>query len=104
MLKLLLATAALLASWFWSRAYVSRLIDGTASISKGGIAVRLVALIISIIWFIRAVFGVLGSLFGLLVIAVVVGIALKFAMGALKLGESAAPPEPGSEPKRENDL
>jgi hypothetical protein len=103
-LKLLLATAALLASWFWARAYFSRVIDGTESITKGALAMRVVALFGSIIWFMRAVFGVLGSLFGLLVVAAVVGLVVKFAMDALQIGRSAAPPEPGAEPKRENDL
>ena len=104
MLKLLLATAALLASWFWGRAYFSRIIDGTESITKGALLVRVVALLVSVVWFIRAVFGVLGSLFGLLLVAAVVGLVVKFVMDGLQLGRSAAPPEPGAEPKRENDL
>ncbi len=104
MLKLLLATAALLASWFWARAYFSRVIDGTESITKGALGLRALALVVSIVWFIRAVFGVLGGLVGLLILAAVVGLVVKFAMDALQLGRGAAPPEPGSEPKRENDL
>jgi hypothetical protein len=103
-LKLLLATAALLASWFWARAYFSRVIDGTESITKGAFAMRAVALLGATVWFIRAVFGVLGSLFGLLLVAAVVGLVVKFVMDGLQLGRSAAPPEPDAEPKRENDL
>jgi hypothetical protein len=98
-LKLLIATAALLASWFWARAYFSRVIDGTESITTGAFAMRAVALLGATI-----LFGVLGSLFGLLLVVAVVGLVVKFAMDALQLGRTAAPPEPDAEPKRENDI
>jgi hypothetical protein len=102
-LKLLMASAALLASWYWARSFFSRVIDGTESITKGAFAMRLAALIASVIWFMSAVFGVLGSLFGWLILAAVIAIVAKFLIEGLRVGQ-AAQTRPDEEPPRENDL
>ncbi|HET6584417.1 MAG TPA: hypothetical protein VFG69_13240, partial [Nannocystaceae bacterium] len=62
MLKLVLASVALVVSWIWARSFVSRVIDGSEKLSTGSVALRFAALVASVVWFISAVFGVLGSL------------------------------------------
>lgn len=103
MLKLLIASIALAASWFWARAFFSRVIDGTEKITKGGFALRFVALLVSVVFFISAVFGVLGKLVGLLLLAAVVGLAVKFVSEGLRLGQ-AETTVADAEPPRDNDL
>ena len=103
MLKLLLASIALVASWYWARSFFSRVIDGSETLTKGAFALRFVALLGSVVWFISAVFGVLGSLVGLLIVAAIIGLAVKFVGDALRIGQSEQTrTEP--EPPRENDL
>ena len=103
MLKLLLASIALVASWFWARSFFSSVIDGTRPITKGAFAMRFLALLASVVWFISAVFGVLGSLVGLLILAAIVGLAVKFIGEGLKAGRTE-PTRTDTEPPRENDL
>ena len=103
MLKLLLASIALVASWYWARSFFSRVIDGTETITKGAFALRFVALLGSVVWFISAVFGVLGSLVGLLILAAIVGLAVKFVGDGLRIGQ-AEQTRTDPEPPRETDL
>lgn len=102
MLKLVLASVALVASWYWARAFFSRVIDGDEKLSTSAFALRLGALLAAVIWFITAVFGVLGSLIGLLFLAAMVGAAVWFlkaavttSPSAVKNDEAAPKTEPG---------
>lgn len=101
MLKLVLASIALVASWYWARTFFSRVIDGDEKLSTGAFALRLVALVASVIWFITAVFGVLGSLIGLLFLAAVVGAAVFFLRAAVSKGPSAPERDDAAAPKTE---
>lgn len=100
MLKILLAAAAVVASWLWLRAFFSRAIDGDEKLSAKGFAVRAVVFIVSVAWFFISVFGMVGGLFGWLVLAVVVGFSVKMLAGRLR-GPRAEPaatdPDPSAD-------
>jgi len=102
-LKLLLASVAVLTAWFWLRAELSRTMTAGESIRFGSLATRGAVLVAATIWFVVAVFGVLGGLVGWLILAAVVGIAAKFLVEGLRVGQAEQTVR-DAEPPRENDL
>jgi hypothetical protein len=76
-IKLLLASIAVVSSWLWMRDFFSRAIDGREKPTSRNFALRGIAFAVSLVWFVSAVLGVIGGLVGWLVIAVIVGILVK---------------------------
>lgn len=98
MVKLLLASIAVVSSWLWMRDFFSRAIDEREKVTPRQLAWRGIAFAVSVVWFVSAVFGMIGGLFGWLAIAVIVGILVKVLARGLP-----QPPAADRDPPAESD-
>jgi hypothetical protein len=88
MLKLVLATVALLVSWRWLRAEFSRSLQAGESIQPSALALRGVVLAASTIWFLLTIAATFGRVFGWMLGLAVVGALAWYFLEGRSVGKS----------------
>lgn len=100
MLKLVLATVALVFSWRWLRAELSRMLEPNQPIRPSALALRALVLVAAVVWFLLGIASTFGRVFGwLLGLAVVGGIVWYLVNGRRASTVEPARNEPGPDPE-----
>ncbi|MBC8070391.1 MAG: hypothetical protein IAG13_18810 [Deltaproteobacteria bacterium] len=103
MLKLVLATVALVFSWRWLRAEFSRMLEPNEPIRPSALALRGAVLIAAAVWFVLGIAATFGRVFGWMLGLAVIGAFVWYFFEGRRLGKAELDRRGGAEPERDVD-